>query len=80
MRLKARKEWTGLRACTYLLGPEMPILANRDSLLFAQHVPDGQRAADKTEGSDSEDPDVDEAWREVVSKGAQRAPALLVTA
>ena len=65
---------------TNLLRPEMEVLRYRGGLPLAQEPCNGEGAEDNAKRSNSGNPDVDEAWREVISNGAQRTPTLLIAA
>lgn len=68
-------------AVDYLLNVELRVLGLRFLLLLPyEQPPYGKRSKDEAEDGDGSDPDVDEAWRKIVSMRAQRAPTLFVSA
>src|SRR3569833_409049 len=64
----------------YLLYPEMPVLGETARVPLGQNPPESNGAEDNAKYRHRSNPDVDKALREVISKRAQRTPALLVPA
>src|SRR4051794_15863381 len=64
---------------TYLPDPEGEVLG--DAVWFSQESPPyGGRAENNAKGSNGHNAHVNEAWREVISKWAQRAPPFFIPA
>ena len=59
---------------------EVPILPDSSFIPSLQKVPHGAQAQEDAEDSNTGDPYVQEAWREVVTEGADWTPSLDITA